>query len=95
MFVNGKLVERPDDHLQPEAALKIFVHRLDYCSNAIAAYLKTGALPRRLAGNRSDTKCSPVPQPDPKPGAPRRAGRAAPDRAVGRVACAAAHPSAR
>jgi pimeloyl-ACP methyl ester carboxylesterase len=31
----------------------------------IVAYLKTGALPRRVPGNRSDVQCPPVPQPEP------------------------------
>jgi hypothetical protein len=33
--------------------------------DTIAAYLKTGALPNRVHGNRSDQQCAPVPQPDP------------------------------
>jgi pimeloyl-ACP methyl ester carboxylesterase len=33
--------------------------------NTVAAYLDTGALPRRLPGNRSDKRCDPIPQPDP------------------------------
>ena len=33
--------------------------------DAIAAYLDTGALPKRVAGNRSDKQCEPVPAPDP------------------------------
>jgi pimeloyl-ACP methyl ester carboxylesterase len=35
--------------------------------NTIAAYLATGALPKRVAGNRSDKKCDPVPPPTPAP----------------------------
>jgi len=31
----------------------------------IAAYLQTGALPHRVAGNRSDVQCDPVPAPQP------------------------------
>ena len=31
----------------------------------IAAYLLDGSLPTRVAGNKSDVQCSPVPQPDP------------------------------
>lgn len=31
-FVNGQLVERPDDHHQPEARLKILIHSLNDCS---------------------------------------------------------------
>ena len=33
--------------------------------DTVADYLATGALPKRVAGNRSDKKCDPVPQPDP------------------------------
>ncbi len=33
--------------------------------DTIANYLTTGALPKRVNGNRSDKKCAPVPQPDP------------------------------
>jgi pimeloyl-ACP methyl ester carboxylesterase len=33
--------------------------------NLIAAYLTDGSLPARVAGNTSDVKCDPVPQPDP------------------------------
>ncbi|HEY0813894.1 MAG TPA: alpha/beta hydrolase [Pseudonocardia sp.] len=35
--------------------------------NTIAAYLATGALPTRVAGNRSDKRCDPVPPPPPIP----------------------------
>jgi pimeloyl-ACP methyl ester carboxylesterase len=33
--------------------------------NTIADYLATGALPKRVKGNKSDKKCRPIPQPDP------------------------------
>jgi pimeloyl-ACP methyl ester carboxylesterase len=33
--------------------------------DTIAAYLDTGALPKRVHGNRSDKQCQPVPAPDP------------------------------
>jgi hypothetical protein len=33
--------------------------------NTVAAYLDNGALPNRVAGNRSDKQCEPNPQPDP------------------------------
>ena len=33
--------------------------------NTIADYLTSGALPKRVAGNRSDKRCEPVPQPAP------------------------------
>lgn len=37
------------------------------CINtAVAAYLKSGALPRRVKANMSDQRCAPVPQPAPK-----------------------------
>jgi pimeloyl-ACP methyl ester carboxylesterase len=39
---------------------------------AIADYLATGALPRRLKANRSDLRCRPIPQPTPTSG--KRAG---------------------
>jgi pimeloyl-ACP methyl ester carboxylesterase len=38
---------------------------VDCTDLAIAAYLNTGKLPKRVAGNTSDKQCSPVPQPDP------------------------------
>jgi pimeloyl-ACP methyl ester carboxylesterase len=38
----------------------------------IAAYLASGALPRRVAANRSDQRCAPLPQPDPTKAAARR-----------------------
>jgi len=38
--------------------------------DTIAAYLKSGALPARVAGSRSDKQCDPVPQPDPTAPAP-------------------------
>ena len=45
--------------------------------NTIADYLTSGALPKRVAGNRSDKRCEPVPQPAPtgwpRPWRPRRA----------------------
>jgi pimeloyl-ACP methyl ester carboxylesterase len=40
----------------------------------IAAYLLDGSLPTRVAGNRSDVQCDPLPQPDPTaPDAPKPA----------------------
>ena len=33
--------------------------------DAVATYLATGDLPKRLSGRRSDLQCDPVPQPDP------------------------------
>ncbi len=42
--------------------------------NAIADYLATGALPKRLPGNRSDKQCEPLPQPDPAKPAPAPGG---------------------
>jgi hypothetical protein len=33
-FINGNLVERPDDHDQPEAAQKSSSTGLDYCSRS-------------------------------------------------------------
>ena len=35
--------------------------------DTIAAYLATGALPARVAGDRSDKQCPAVPQPTPNP----------------------------
>ncbi|GAB1689123.1 alpha/beta hydrolase [Krasilnikovia sp. M28-CT-15] len=38
----------------------------DACvDDTVAAYLATGALPKRVAGNRSDKRCPPLPQPVP------------------------------
>jgi pimeloyl-ACP methyl ester carboxylesterase len=37
--------------------------------NAIADYLTTGALPRRVKANRSDKRCKPIAPPDPTPAA--------------------------
>jgi pimeloyl-ACP methyl ester carboxylesterase len=48
--------------------------------NTVAGYLATGALPDRLRGRRSDLKCDPVPQRDPRPAASARS--AAPDPAA-------------
>jgi pimeloyl-ACP methyl ester carboxylesterase len=42
----------------------------------IAAYLATGKLPKRLPGNRPDTLCDPLPQPDPTATAPSVAASA-------------------
>jgi pimeloyl-ACP methyl ester carboxylesterase len=39
----------------------------------IAAYLKTGALPQRKPGNRSDVQCDPVPAPEPEAAAKKAA----------------------
>jgi hypothetical protein len=36
--------------------------------NTIAAYLTTGALPRRLKANRADRRCKAIAPPDPTPG---------------------------
>jgi pimeloyl-ACP methyl ester carboxylesterase len=41
--------------------------------DTIADYLATGALPKRLRGNRSDKACEPLPQPDPSASDPKRA----------------------
>jgi pimeloyl-ACP methyl ester carboxylesterase len=39
----------------------------DACvDNKVAAYLKSGTLPKRVSGNRADTKCKPLPDPNPK-----------------------------
>ena len=39
----------------------------DACvDNKIAAYLKSGTLPKRVSGNRADTLCKPLPDPNPK-----------------------------
>ncbi|HWB65933.1 MAG TPA: alpha/beta hydrolase [Mycobacteriales bacterium] len=39
----------------------------DRCvDDKIAAYLKSGTLPKRRAGNRADATCRPLPQPNPK-----------------------------
>lgn len=40
--------------------------------NRIARYLKTGRLPARKPGNRSDVRCAPVSPPEATPGAPER-----------------------
>ena len=38
----------------------------DTClDNKIAAYLRSGRLPARRAGNQADAKCRPLPQPRP------------------------------
>jgi pimeloyl-ACP methyl ester carboxylesterase len=43
----------------------------DKCvDNAVAAYLATGALPRRVKANRSDKHCKPIPPPVPVQGGP-------------------------
>ena len=47
--------------------------------NKIAAYLKTGALPARVAGDGADVKCAPVPQPAPDARADTSGTRMAPD----------------
>jgi pimeloyl-ACP methyl ester carboxylesterase len=42
----------------------------DECvDNAVADYLATGALPKRLKGERSDQRCAPIAQPNPANGA--------------------------
>jgi hypothetical protein len=43
--------------------------------NAVADYLASGRLPKRLAGERSDKRCPPYARPDPTNGA--AAGRRA------------------
>ena len=43
--------------------------------NAIAAYLATGALPKRLKANRADKRCKPIAPPDPTPGAAAATGK--------------------
>jgi hypothetical protein len=47
--------------------------------DAVAAYLSTGALPKRVAGDQADKKCPPIPQPDPagQPGTGKPAGKRA------------------
>jgi pimeloyl-ACP methyl ester carboxylesterase len=45
--------------------------------NRIADYLLTGALPKRVAGNRADVSCKPLPQPKPGEVAALGAGTAA------------------
>jgi pimeloyl-ACP methyl ester carboxylesterase len=43
----------------------------DACvDDAVADYLTSGVLPRRLRGDRSDLRCSPIPQPNPTAKAP-------------------------
>ncbi|HEU5475152.1 MAG TPA: alpha/beta fold hydrolase [Actinophytocola sp.] len=42
----------------------------------IAEYLRTGALPARVPGNRSDVQCPPVPRPDPSAAAQSRTAAA-------------------
>jgi len=44
----------------------------------IAAYLTNGSLPSRVAGNTSDVKCDPVPQPDPTAAATLKSAAADP-----------------
>jgi pimeloyl-ACP methyl ester carboxylesterase len=44
--------------------------------DAIGRYLADGTVPARLPGNRSDLRCPPVPQPDPKAAAGQRAAGA-------------------
>ena len=39
-FVNGKLVERPDDHTTIRSRLKIFIHSLDYFSIRVSRLTK-------------------------------------------------------
>jgi pimeloyl-ACP methyl ester carboxylesterase len=51
----------------------------DKCvDNTIAAYLATGALPKRVKADRSDKRCRPIPQPVPLRGGPLAAEHAAP-----------------
>lgn len=45
----------------------------------IADYLLTGALPKRVKGNRADTKCAALPQPEPEPATAQRQAQSAPD----------------
>lgn len=42
----------------------------------IADYLADGSLPRRRSGNRADVSCDPLPPPDPRPEAARKAAKA-------------------
>jgi pimeloyl-ACP methyl ester carboxylesterase len=43
----------------------------DKCvDDAVAAYLTSGVLPRRVKGDRSDKRCPPIPQPEPGAAAP-------------------------
>ncbi|GAB1644797.1 alpha/beta hydrolase [Krasilnikovia sp. MM14-A1259] len=44
--------------------------------DTVAAYLATGALPARVAGNRSDRQCPPLPQPTPSARAGKSPGAA-------------------
>ena len=43
--------------------------------DAIAAYLRTGALPKRVKADRSDLRCEPLPAPDPSAAAAKRAAQ--------------------
>jgi len=59
-FPNGRLIAEPGGT----------THSGSLSGNAcvddrIADYLLTGALPKRLPGNRADVECAPLPQPDP------------------------------
>jgi pimeloyl-ACP methyl ester carboxylesterase len=45
--------------------------------DAVADYLATGALPRRVKADRSDQRCSPMPKPDPAAKAAKPAGKSA------------------
>jgi len=50
----------------------------DECvDNTVAAYLATGVLPKRKAGERSDKRCPPIPQPNPANGAGDAKGKRA------------------
>ncbi|MFY0407124.1 alpha/beta hydrolase [Solicola sp. PLA-1-18] len=46
--------------------------------DAIGAYLKTGAVPARVSGSRSDLQCDPVPAPTPTPAAGAPSAKLAP-----------------
>ncbi|MBC7629944.1 alpha/beta hydrolase, partial [Aeromicrobium sp.] len=52
--------------------------------NAIADYLLTGKRPARKSGNRADTTCAAMPQPDPTANE-RRLQRQAPDDGTSRL----------
>jgi hypothetical protein len=41
--------------------------------DTVADYLATGVLPKRVKGDRSDKRCTPLPQPDPSKPAAKRA----------------------
>jgi pimeloyl-ACP methyl ester carboxylesterase len=49
---------------------------------SVAAYLATGAMPRRVKADRSDKRCTPLPQPDPTRTPRAESGRIALQRAI-------------